>query len=52
MMKAIIIDRIVSLSAEMAPLRFVELPVPMPGEGETLVRVAACGVCHTELDEI
>ena len=25
---------------------------PVPGEGELLVRVSACGVCHTELDEI
>jgi propanol-preferring alcohol dehydrogenase len=52
MMKAMMIDRIVSLAAERAPLRPVELPVPRPGVGETLIRVAACGVCHTELDEI
>jgi propanol-preferring alcohol dehydrogenase len=25
---------------------------PEPGEGEILVRVKRCGVCHTELDEI
>ncbi|MCP4669389.1 MAG: alcohol dehydrogenase catalytic domain-containing protein, partial [Deltaproteobacteria bacterium] len=25
---------------------------PVPGEKEILVRVSACGVCHTELDEI
>ncbi|HEX9157050.1 MAG TPA: alcohol dehydrogenase catalytic domain-containing protein [Syntrophales bacterium] len=51
-MKAMIIDRITSLADERAPLSPVELPVPRPGEGETLIRVAACGVCHTELDEI
>jgi len=34
------------------PLRLVEMPVPQPAAGEILVRVAACGVCHTELDEI
>ena len=51
-MKAMMIDRIVSLATERAPLRPVELPVPRPGDGETLIRVAACGVCHTELDEI
>jgi alcohol dehydrogenase, propanol-preferring len=51
-MKAMILDRIVNLSNEGAPLRPVELPVPRPGEGETLIRVSACGVCHTELDEI
>jgi propanol-preferring alcohol dehydrogenase len=29
-----------------------ELPDPVPGENELLVKVGACGVCHTELDEI
>ncbi|MEU3980707.1 zinc-binding alcohol dehydrogenase family protein [Streptomyces sp. NPDC026672] len=31
------------------PLRFVERPVPVPGDDELLVRVAACGVCRTDL---
>ncbi|HLC03533.1 MAG TPA: zinc-binding dehydrogenase [Anaerolineales bacterium] len=31
------------------PLRLQELPTPVPGAGELLVRVAACGVCHTDL---
>jgi propanol-preferring alcohol dehydrogenase len=26
--------------------------MPQPGAGEIRIRVAACGVCHTELDEI
>ncbi len=26
-----------------------ELPTPHPGPGEVLVRVAACGICHTDL---
>ena len=34
------------------PLQLAELSDPVPGPGESLVRVAACGVCHTELDEI
>lgn len=29
-----------------------ELPVPVAGPGELLLAVRACGVCHTELDEI
>ncbi|MFH1375645.1 MAG: 6-hydroxycyclohex-1-ene-1-carbonyl-CoA dehydrogenase [Patescibacteria group bacterium] len=31
------------------PLEKVELPMPEPGEGEVLLRVAGCGVCHTDL---
>ncbi len=34
------------------PLEPADLPVPEPGAGEILVRVAACGVCHTDLDVI
>ena len=32
-----------------APLSLEELPVPRPGPGEVLVRIAASGVCHTDL---
>ncbi|WP_395696783.1 alcohol dehydrogenase AdhP [Methylocella sp.] len=31
------------------PLAIEEVPVPTPGPGEVLVKVAACGVCHTDL---
>lgn len=51
-MKAMVIDRIVPLDGEAAPLRAVELPDPEPAAGEVRIRVSACGVCHTELDEI
>jgi len=34
------------------PLEIVELPTPVPEPGQVLVRISACGVCHTELDEI
>jgi len=34
------------------PLRIDEFPTPEPGEGQLLVRVAACGVCHTDLHYI
>jgi len=30
-------------------LRLEEVPIPEPGPGETLVRVKAAGICHTEL---
>ncbi|MCA0393574.1 MAG: alcohol dehydrogenase AdhP [Proteobacteria bacterium] len=31
------------------PLVIEEVPVPRPGAGQLLVKVAACGVCHTDL---
>lgn len=38
--------------AEEGPLRLEEVACPQPGPGEVLLQVQACGVCHTELDEI
>ncbi len=51
-MKAMILNQVSSLKENQAPLQLVELPRPEPGIGEILIRVSACGVCHTELDEI
>jgi propanol-preferring alcohol dehydrogenase len=34
------------------PLAIEELPIPEPGPGEILVKVAACGVCHSDLHAI
>ena len=31
------------------PLRLIEKPDPVPGTGEILVKVTACGVCRTDL---
>jgi len=31
------------------PLVIEDVPVPVPGPGELLVKVKACGVCHTDL---
>ena len=51
-MKAWIIDRICDLATERSPLTLAEFPVPVPKEGELLIHVSTCGVCHTEIDEI
>ncbi len=37
------------LSAPGAPLRIEQVPRPVPGADEALVRVRACGFCHTDL---
>lgn len=37
---------------ESHPLELMDLPVPEPKRDEVRLRVTACGVCHTELDEI
>ena len=51
-MKALVLDRVVDLTTNTHPLRMAELPDPVPGPGQMRLRVTACGVCHTELDEI
>ncbi len=32
-----------------APLQLLEKPDPVPGKGEVLVKISACGVCRTDL---
>jgi propanol-preferring alcohol dehydrogenase len=42
-MKAMVLERPGST------LRLVERPTPLPGEGQVLIKVGACGVCRTDL---
>ncbi len=35
-----------------SPLELLETPSPKPAQGEVLIRVLACGVCHTDMDEV
>jgi alcohol dehydrogenase, propanol-preferring len=51
-MKAAVLEKITNIRENPQPLLRVELPEPVPAESQVLVRVSACGVCHTELDEI
>jgi alcohol dehydrogenase, propanol-preferring len=51
-MKAMVLHGISDLRENDSPLVPEDWPVPVPGEGELLVKVTACGVCHTEIDEI
>jgi propanol-preferring alcohol dehydrogenase len=43
MMQAMVLDR------AGVPLRAAELPVARPGPDQILIKVAACGVCRTDL---
>ena len=51
-MRAMVLSRLAPLAEQPEPLASVECPDPVPAPGEILVQVTACGVCHTELDEI
>ncbi len=51
-MRAMLLKALGPVRQGRPPLVAEEWPDPEPGPGEVLIRVAACGVCHTELDEI
>src|SRR5512145_310581 len=51
-MKAAVLDKITKIRDNPQPLSFVEIPAPEPAGDQIRIRVSACGVCHTELDEI
>jgi propanol-preferring alcohol dehydrogenase len=51
-MKAMVLKALRRLEENESPLALTDLPVPVPAGKEILVKVSACGVCHTELDEI
>ncbi len=51
-MKAMLLHEIGTLKENPTPLALADLPMPTLEAGDILVKVSACGVCHTELDEI
>ncbi len=51
-MKAQVLNKINKMTENANPLELADMPIPVPEENEILVKVSACGVCHTELDEI
>ena len=36
----------VQVLAKGEPMRLVEVPIPQPDDGQVLIRVEACGICH------
>jgi propanol-preferring alcohol dehydrogenase len=51
-MRAMILKSVTDLDLNKEPLVMTTIPDPIPDEHEVLIKVTACGVCHTELDEI
>jgi len=49
-MKSIHLTRPAPVETE--PLELVDVPVPEPDSGEVLVKVLACGACHTDLHQV
>jgi len=49
-MKAMVLKKIGPIDEK--SLELEDLPIPAPGPKQILVKISACGVCHTELDEI
>ena len=47
-----LLKRLGPVTAANPPLVPAQRPDPVAGPGQILIRVTACGVCHTELDEI
>ena len=47
-----VLNELCDLEGNHTPLELMELPDPVPSGEEILLKVSACGVCHTELDEI
>jgi propanol-preferring alcohol dehydrogenase len=49
-MKAIILEQPTAI--EEKPLKITDLPIPDPGPDRVLVKVHACGICHTDLHQV
>ena len=45
-------SRRTDLPLKTEPLEMVDMPDPVPDSNQILIKVSACGICHTELDEI
>lgn len=36
----------IQVAAKGEQMKLVEIPIPQPGEGQVLLKVEACGICH------
>lgn len=51
-MRAMLLEKLGIFHEGDSPLRRAEVADPTPADDELFIQVLACGVCHTELDEI
>jgi alcohol dehydrogenase, propanol-preferring len=51
-MRAMVLNALGLLRDNPTPLQLIDIADPIASEGEILIKVQACGVCHTEMDEI
>ncbi len=51
-MKAMLLCAVTNIRENKSPLKLAEIAKPDPKQGQILIRISVCGVCHTELDEI
>ncbi len=51
-MKSMVLSKISDLKINPAPLDYAETEIPKINKNEVLIKINACAVCHTELDEI
>jgi len=49
-MKAMVLKK--AMAVEKNPLEYINVPSPVPGPGEILIRVHACGICRTDLHTV
>ena len=40
---------VAQLSSKGGPFELVERPIPVPGAGQVLIKVEACGICHSDM---
>jgi D-arabinose 1-dehydrogenase-like Zn-dependent alcohol dehydrogenase len=41
-------NRFVQVSKANAPFEIVEREIPEPGPGQVLIKIQACGICHSD----
>lgn len=44
--------KVIQVAAKGEPMTLVEIPVPQPAEGQVLLKVEACGICHGDFKVI